>query len=808
MNRHTGQTAAVLGVLAISMFCSVVLAQQGASTQSSAPVPRMVNFTGKTTDFQGKAIPGIVGATFAIYKDQYEGSSLWLETQNVQADTKGNYIVHLGATRPEGLPLDLFSSGDARWLGVTVNGGQEQPRVLLLSVPYALKAADAETIGGLPPSAFVLAAPANGNGTSVGSVTISSSASGAPSASSNVTTTGGTVNALPLWTTATNVQSSAISQTGAGTTAKIGIGTTTPAATLDVKGAETVRGVLTLPATGTATATKGANSQPQDLVASSFSSSTSKAMNQTFQWQAEPATNNTANPSGTLNLLYGLGATAPSETGLKLSPTGLITFATGQTFPGTGTGTITGITTASGSGLAGGGASGTLNLTVPSAGVTNAMLQNSKITLNATAGGGLTAPGAMTLGGTSTIGLQTCAANQVLQYISGAWGCSTLATGGVTSVGLSAPPSDFAVSNSPVTGAGTLGLTWNVPPDFNNTPNAIVKRDQYGSFAANQITANSLSALSSMTATDITVRALYGDSISGGDGVFNGGPAPVGSNLNGVDGVDAYGGAADPNDRSSHGGVGVVGQGGAYNGPNNGYSPYGGNGVGGYGGNGSRQDGVGGYFVGGSQSVQGIGIIAFGGSGIAGYFGGNIFSTGTITGAAKNFKIDHPLDPANKYLVHASVESSELMNIYTGNVTTDAQGEATVLLPDWFEALNTDFRYQLTVIGKFAQAIVASEIENHQFRIRTNAPAVKVSWQVTGVRQDAYAKANPLVVEETKEGGTAGYYIHPELYGQPQEKSISWTLHPEPMKRPVPRPAQPHPAMKPIGRAQRLQVSK
>ena len=91
-------------------------------------------------------------------------------------------------------------------------------------------------------------------------------------------------------------------------------------------------------------------------------------------------------------------------------------------------------------------------------------------------------------------------------------------------------------------------------------------------------------------------------------------------------------------------------------------------------------------------------------------------------GAAKNSKIDHPLDPANKYLVHASVESSEMINIYSGNVITDELGLATVNLPDGFEAENADFRYQLTVIGgRFAQAIVSKEIANHQFTISTNA---------------------------------------------------------------------------------------
>jgi hypothetical protein len=124
---------------------------------------------------------------------------------------------------------------------------------------------------------------------------------------------------------------------------------------------------------------------------------------------------------------------------------------------------------------------------------------------------------------------------------------------------------------------------------------------------------------------------------------------------------------------------------------------------------------------------------------------------GVLDAAVKNLRIDHPLDPANKYLVHSSVESSEMMNIYSGNVITDELGLATVNLPGWFEAENTDYRYQLTVIGgRFAQAIVSKEIANHEFTISTNASNVKVSWQITAVRQDSYAKAHPLVVEQQK----------------------------------------------------------
>ena len=130
--------------------------------------------------------------------------------------------------------------------------------------------------------------------------------------------------------------------------------------------------------------------------------------------------------------------------------------------------------------------------------------------------------------------------------------------------------------------------------------------------------------------------------------------------------------------------------------------------------------------------------------------------TGTLSKAAGSFQIDHPLDPEHKWLRHSFVESPDMMNVYNGNVTTDSSGLATVKLPAYFTALNRDFRYQLTVIGKMAQAIVDREISNNQFRIRTDQGNVKVSWQVTGIRQDDYAKAHPIVVEEVKKGSEAG----------------------------------------------------
>ena len=122
----------------VSVLSCILNAQQAGTSSPSAAVPRLVNYSGRALGAEGKVISGITGITFAIYKNQYEGAPLWMETQNVTADAKGNYTVQLGASKSDGLPLDLFSTGEARWLGVRVNGGEEQPRVLLLSVPYAL----------------------------------------------------------------------------------------------------------------------------------------------------------------------------------------------------------------------------------------------------------------------------------------------------------------------------------------------------------------------------------------------------------------------------------------------------------------------------------------------------------------------------------------------------------------------------------------------------------------------------------------------------------------------------------------------
>ncbi len=140
---------------------------------------------------------------------------------------------------------------------------------------------------------------------------------------------------------------------------------------------------------------------------------------------------------------------------------------------------------------------------------------------------------------------------------------------------------------------------------------------------------------------------------------------------------------------------------------------------------------------------------------------GSAHIAGNLSKAGGTFKIDHPLDPLHKTLSHAFVESPEMLNIYSGNCITNANGEAQIILPKYFEALNQDFRYQLTVIGTFTQAIVWKKIENNAFTIKTMQPETEVSWQVTGIRKDRWALEHPVVVEQEKRTSETGRLINP-----------------------------------------------
>ncbi|HTT60856.1 MAG TPA: hypothetical protein VMG35_03415 [Bryobacteraceae bacterium] len=1085
--------ALLLGWMACSATFAPGQSPGGAAASTSmatSGVPRLIAFSGTAKDPGGQPVAGVAGATFSIYRDEDGGVPLWMETQNIQADTNGRYEVQLGSTNSEGLPMELFTAKEARWLGVSVNGAPELPRVLLLSVPYALKAADAQTLGGLPPSAFLPAAPAAAR----------FMADGTASPSATVPALGGTgsMGFLPLWTdSAGDLGNSALFQSGASSAAKIGINTSTPAAALDVKGAALIRGSLGLAATGMATSAAGKQSQPLNFTASAFSSGKSAAVNQTFAWQAEPAGNNSSSPSGTLNLLFGSGA-SPTETGLQIAGNGQVTFPAGQTFPGTiasvntapgsglmgggtganlnlsllntcangqvlqstggawncatmaGGGTITGVT--AGTGLTGGGSNGnvTLNLDtnkVPQLSAANTFTQTQNIVgslgvgngtafttlqlygmdsggtgiqnvttnsstsssslavVTATSNAGVTAqmvadglgtgamhtPGAYF--GTYTnqqVGLVTNNQQRMAITASGQVGIGALpadstamldvngssvirgslslpATGTATSgAGQKSQPANLTASafNSSTSAAVSQTFSWQAEPAGNNTgspsgtlnllfgsgatpptetglriagngqvtfpagqtfPGTIgsvttasgsglvgggsggnLNLSLLNTCANGQVLASSGGAWNCATAGAGTITGVTAgtDLTGGGTGgavtigldtakvpqlsaanVFTA-PQTVKPSLGVGDGtafstVQLYGkdsgttGIQNVTTNSSTSsnsfavvtatssagvtammaadglGTGPMLAPGAYFGTytnqqvglitnnkqravitplgqvgiamdpssspamlevavppgivNKMYDvqtaaeftgPDGGDGAHMYGGNDASITGVGGWgasAIGGYSTAYpgygGVGIYAVGGhgwteSGLAGDFGGDVAVVGNLSKSGGSFKIDHPLDPANKYLYHSFVESPDMMNIYNGIATLDASGETAVVLPAWFETLNRDFRYQLTAIGAPGPNLyIASEISQNSFRIAGGKPGMRVSWQVTGIRQDAWANAHRIPLEEDKPEPERGFYLHPELYGAPEEKSIDWARYPRAMQR-------------------------
>jgi hypothetical protein len=198
-------------------------------------------------------------------------------------------------------------------------------------------------------------------------------------------------------------------------------------------------------------------------------------------------------------------------------------------------------------------------------------------------------------------------------------------------------------------------------------------------------------------------------------------------------------------------------------------------------------------FASGADSEKGAGgdgLVAVAGSGpegngLAGDFFGNVSIAGdlNVTGT-KNFRIDHPLDPANKYLLHAAVESSEVLNVYSGNVKLDNDGSAVIAMPNWFEAVNRDFRYTLTAIGAPAPGLhIAEKLNSNRFKIAGGVPGMEVSWQVTGVRSDAAMRAHPFKVEEDKPERERGTYLTPEAYGKSVEKAAGQSRHATLFKR-------------------------
>ena len=739
------------------------------------------------------------------------------------------------------MPLDLFTSGKALWLGVQpqLSAMGEQSRVLLVAVPYALKAADADTLGGKPASAYVAtdaaSAPASTVTAAAGaaatglqalsqtapvtSVSRPAADTGPLSPSCSTITADGTASAnfLAKFTAACVLHQSAVFENSG----NVGIGNTSPAGKLDVSGNTFIRGTLQLPATGKATGSTGFDSQPLDSLASAFDSSTHAAVSQHFRWQAEPVGNNTSSPSGKFNLLFASGTGTPAETGVSLSATGNLT----------------------GKQLVSTAATGTAPLVVSSTTqVTN---------LNASQLGGLASSafakvgGANTFNGSQSVTGNVSATKQLISTV--ATGTAPLSVSSTTQVpNLNAsllggqPASAFALLNGtntftrsntmngqlavagngvytyvgdPGCGSGWAGIEFNGFGGCNtysiigNGTDTLLNRPLGGAmrFRENNadeiiIVAGGQVGIGTQTpGAQLDVEApsnsglhggLFNGGAQGGDGVIaTGGSGAYGVNAsggngaNGGDGVIAYG--AFPN--SGSGGSGGNGMTAIAGGSSTGTA---GAGIDATGGDSSNAQAGAGIRATGGNSINGQGgdgIFAVAGSGIengyAGLFSGDVDVVGNLSKNGGSFKIDHPLDPANKYLYHSFVESPDMMNIYNGVVVLDGSGEAVVELPEWFGALNRDFRYQLTAVGSPGPDLyIAQEIENNSFRIAGGKPGLKVSWQVTGIRQDAWANAHRIPVEVEKSERERGYYLHPELYGAPEEKGMEWARHPEMMR--------------------------
>jgi hypothetical protein len=292
--------------------------------------------------------------------------------------------------------------------------------------------------------------------------------------------------------------------------------------------------------------------------------------------------------------------------------------------------------------------------------------------------------------------------------------------------------------------------------------------------------------------TGTQAYGVWGWSTSG-YGVVGNGPMAAGSFSSSTGlGVQASGATGVEGTATSGAGIGVHGIGGAGavavqgNSSNGGPNSYGVLGIS----SAPAGNGVRGEVTAGTDAFGVWGVDSTNAAGsFAGFFSGNVNVTGSLSKSGGSFKIDHPLDPANQYLYHSFVESPDMMNIYNGNVTLDGSGAAVVTMPNWFEALNTEFRYQLTALGAPSPSLyVAREMANGAFVIAGGTAGARVSWQITGIRQDPWANAHRIPVEEMKRPQERGLYLHPELYGLPQSASIT-----APKNADLPRPAAPAP---------------
>ena len=728
-------------------------------------VPRLVQFNGTLKDAAARPVSGVASVTFAIYAEQDGGAALWTETQNVLADANGHYTALLGTSTSGGFPAELIGTGQSRWLGVTIARQPEMPRVLLASVPYALKAGDADTLGGLPASSYVTtqqlaasnARPAttllSGGGTTVvatsGIATSGVTAGPSPTnaAQANVTdanpTGSGTTDYIPLWTSGSNLGNSMLFQTGG----KLGLGTTTPAATFDLNGGEILRGAFYEYPQATATASSGQPSHSFQWLASVYNSAQKTAVNYAYGFRAIPEANNSGYPSANLDLFFGTGGPdgTLTDTGLSINNVGAISFVPGQQFNGASesvdeinlpntSGPFTGVISLGGEAFLGNGG------------------DTASAFIGAGAGGHITKPATTNSGfGSDALAADTTGSSN------SAFGYSALYQNTVgaynTAAGNDALSSNIGGDDNTGIGVDTL---YENTSGGNNT--AVGAESGYGITTGSGNTFLGYSSGASSGNLSNATAIGQGATVGQSSAIALGGTGQLSVSVGIGTGTPAYtldvrdsglGGGAISASTTFAGHPAVSGVNYATSGLANG-----------------------GYFL--SESSGGAGIVAANtAGGSAAQFQGNVSITGTLTKGGGSFKIDDPIDPANKYLSHSFVESPDMMNIYNGIVTLDAHGSAVVTMPEWFDALNRDFRYTLTAIGTPAPKLyIAQKMQGNQFRIAGGKKGQEISWMVTGIRQDAWANAHRIPNEEAKPANEQGKYLHPELFGAGPDKAI------------------------------------
>jgi trimeric autotransporter adhesin len=681
------------------------------SSNAPSSPPRLIRFSGAAKDINGKALTGVVGITFALYAEQTGGAALWLETQNVEADASGNYSVLLGATKPDGLPTELFTSAQARWISVQVERQAEQPRTLLVSAPYALKAGDAETVGGLPPSAFVRAnAPGNSATEALdggGNAAVSGVASGRVGGaySQKAVTGSGTADYIPMWSSSSSIANSVMYQKDS----MIGIGTTTPSAPLQVVGEGVFSGNVI--AGG---AVVGTGFQIGNYL---FAYGSYEYQNAFLGWSGN------GYATGNDNTAIGLVALYDLTTGQYNTATGsyaMIADTSGSYNTASGFSTLDSNTTGNNNS-----AYGVYALSANKSGGNNTAIGYQALDVNSS-GGYNTASGVNALYANQTGSNNTATGNSALYYNT----TGSNNTGSGLNAGVTADGSLLTASNDLFLGANSAMSTGSL--------------SNAAAIGANAEVAES--------------NALVLGSISGVNGATSSTSVGIGTTSPSA-ALEVQGSSSSTTNTfvaisSATGASAIFATNSATSGSANG-----------------------GFFTAYSPGGSGVVGINYASGGSAAYFQGNVTVTGTLTKGGGSFKIDDPLDPANKYLSHSFVESPDMMNVYNGNIRTDRRGYAVVILPDYFEALNRDFRYQLTAIGQFAQAIVVRKVKGNRFTIRTSKPGVEVSWQVTGIRHDAWADAHRIPNEEAKPEEERGHYLHPELFGAGPEQQIGLALH-------------------------------